>query len=292
MFLVCGATGMVGSEICRLLSEQRIALKVLVRATSDPDKVEKLKQFGAIVTVGDVRSPETLKSACQGVDKVICTVSALPFSYIPGVNDIEKVDRQGIISLIDAAQAAGVEHFIYTSFSKNLDLEFPLRNAKRAVEKYLRASGLNYTILRPSCFMEVWLSPTVGFDAANAKAQIYGSGDQTISWISYKDVARYAVEAAFNNFALNNELELGGPEPVSPNRVVNLYEQRLGKHFEVVHVPVEALQGQYQAVDEPMQKSFIGLMMCYAAGDPIPTNGVLSSFKVKPVCIEEFVSQN
>jgi hypothetical protein len=139
--------------------------------------------------------------------------------------------------------------------------------------------------------MEVWLSPTVGFDAANAKAQIYGSGDQTISWISYKDVARYAVESTSNNLALNAELELGGPEPVSPNRVVKLYEQHLGKLFDVVHVPVEALQGQYQAVDEPMQKSFIGLMMCYAAGDPIPSDGVINSFVVRPVCIEEYVSQ-
>lgn len=67
-------------------------------------------------------------------------------------------------NLIDAAVRAGVGHVIYTSFSANLDLDFPLGRAKRAVEAHLIASGMAYTILRPSCFMEVWLSPAVGFD--------------------------------------------------------------------------------------------------------------------------------
>ena len=80
----------------------------------------------------------------------------------------------------------------------SIDLDFPLRNAKRAVEQRLRDSGLVYTILRPSYFMEVWLGPAVGFDAANAKASIYGSGEGTISWISLQDVARFAVESLEN----------------------------------------------------------------------------------------------
>ena len=55
-----------------------------------------------------------------------------------------------------------------------VNVEFPLQSAKRDVEQHLRESGMNYTILQPSFFMEVWLSPALGFDAANATAQIYG----------------------------------------------------------------------------------------------------------------------
>ena len=68
---------------------------------------------------------------------------------------------------------------------------------------------MTYTILQPSFFMEVWLSPALGFDAANATAQIYGSGQNKISWISYQDVARFAVASLDNPTARNAEIEVG-----------------------------------------------------------------------------------
>ena len=164
MILVVGATGMVGSELCRLFTTQGMPLRAMVRESSDPAKVEKLKDLGAKIVKGNLCDPDSLKAACQGAEAVICTVSAMPFCYKPGVNEIQSVDFEGVINLIEAAKVTGVKQFIYTSFSGNLDRDFPLRNAKRAVEKHLKESGLIYTILRPSMFMEVWLSPAVGFD--------------------------------------------------------------------------------------------------------------------------------
>lgn len=290
MILVVGATGMVGSEICRVLSERKIPFKAMVRTQSDSSKVENLKKLGVELAFGDVRSPETLKAACQGVEVVICTISSMPFAYQAGQNDIEKVDLRGVIALIDAAKASGVKHMIYTSFSKNMDQEFPLRNAKRAVEKLLKESGLLYTILRPSYFIELWLSPAVGFDTAKASAQIYGTGNQPISWISYKDVARFAVEAVTNPAARNAVLELGGLEKISPHQIIKLYEQKLGQPFHVTYIPVEALQGQYQMAEDPMQKSFIGLMISYAGGDPIEMEWIQKTFAVRLTSLENFVN--
>jgi NADH dehydrogenase len=192
-------------------------------------------------------------------------------------------------NLIDAAKAAGIKQFIYTSFSGNLDRDFPLRNAKRAVEQHLKESGLVYTILRPSMFMEVWLSPAVGFDAANAKATVYGSGDQPIAWITIQDVARFAVESLTNPAARNSVMELGGPQNLSPHQVIKLYEAAKGKTFEVTHVPPEALQAQYDGATDPMQKSFIGLMACYAAGDPIEMGGIQKSFGFRLTPVQEHI---
>ena len=231
MILVVGSTGMVGSEICRILASQGKPFRALVRETSDPAKVERLKGYRAQLVKGDLRDPASLNAACQGVSAVICTVSAMPFSYQPGTNDIQAVDVAGVTHLIDAAKAAGVKHFIDTSFSKNICRDFPLCNAKRAVEKYLMESGLVYTILRPSYFMEAWLSPMVGFDAANAKAALYGTGDQLIAWISFKDVAQFAVASLDNPAARNTVLELGGPESLSPHQVVKMFEAATGKTF-------------------------------------------------------------
>jgi NADH dehydrogenase len=212
----------------------------------------------------------------------------MPFSYSPGQNDIQHVDLEGSIALIDAAKAAGVKHYIYTSFSGNLEIDIPLCNAKRAVEKHLKASGLTYTILRPSCFMEVWLSPAVGFDAANAKATIYGSGDQPVSWIAIKDVVAFAVESLTNPAARNAVLEMGGPEMVSPHQAVKLFEQAAGRPFEQAHVPVEALRAQMEGATDPMQKSFAGLMVCITAGDPIEMKATLQAFPLKLTSVQDY----
>jgi nucleoside-diphosphate-sugar epimerase len=64
----------------------------------------------------------------------------MPFSYILCENDLQKVDLEGMKNLINHAAKAGIKRFIYTSFSGNIDLDFPLRNVKREVENYLKKS--------------------------------------------------------------------------------------------------------------------------------------------------------
>jgi uncharacterized protein YbjT (DUF2867 family) len=288
MILVVGSTGLVGSGICQRLAKLGKPFKAMVRESSDPAKVAHLKELGAQLVKGDLRNPASLKAACQGIDMLIETVSAMPFSYSPGENDIQHVDLEGSKALIDAAKAAGVKHLIYTSFSSNLEIDAPLCNAKRAVEKYLAASGMTYTILRPSCFMEVWLSPAVGFDAANAKASIYGKGDQPVSWIAIQDVIAFAVESLTNPAARNAFLELGGPEMVSPHQAVKIFEQVAGKPFELVYVPVEALKAQWECATDAMQKSFAGLMVCVAAGDPIDMKATLKAFPLKLTSVRDY----
>jgi uncharacterized protein YbjT (DUF2867 family) len=290
MILVVGSTGLVGSEVCRLLAAKGMPFRALVRESSDPAKIERLRGYGAQFVKADLCDQASLEAACQGISAVICTVSSMPFSYLPGVNDIQAVDCDGVIHLIEAAKAAGVKHFIHISFSGNIDQEFPLRNAKRTVEQHLKDSGLVYTILRPGYFMEVWLSPAVGFDAANAKATVYGTGDQLLAWISFKDVAQFAVESLENPAARNCVLELGGPESLSPHQVIKIFEEVTGKTFAVAHVPPEALQAQYAGAVDPMQKSFIGLMLCYADGDPIEMSRIQKAFTTRLTPIREFVA--
>jgi uncharacterized protein YbjT (DUF2867 family) len=244
---------MLGGEICRQLAAAGKPVRALVRSTSDPGKVQALRELGVELVEGDVRDRASLDAACAGATAVISTVSSMPRAYQPGENDM----------------GAGVKHMVYTSFSGHMDLDFPLRNAKRGVEAYLKGSGLAYTVLRPSYFMEAWLSPVVGFDAANAKATIYGTGEQPISWISFQDVAQFAVASLDNPAARNAVLELGGPEALTPNQVIGIFEGCCGQPFEVQYVPAEALAVQQAGTTDPMQQSFSGLMRCYAAGDRI-----------------------
>src|SRR6266850_6932271 len=172
MILVVGATGLLGAEICRLVTQRGNPLRALVRGTSNPDRVAHLKSIGAEQVRGDLKDQGSLDAACRGASAVISTASST-MSRQEG-DSIESVDRQGQLHLIEAAAAAGVQQLILISFS-SFAPDFPLQSAKRAVEKRLRESGMTYTILQPTFFTEVWLSPALGFDAANAKAQVYGA---------------------------------------------------------------------------------------------------------------------
>lgn len=290
MILVVGSTGLVGREVVHQLAVKGSPVRALVRATSDPAKVAELKGYGAEIVVGDLRERASLDAACKGASAVISTASAMPFSYVPEQNTPQTVDREGMLGLVAAAQAAGVKHFVYTSFPP-VDAASPLQDAKRAVEQSLRSNRLTYTILRPTYFMEVWLSPAVGFDCANRTAQLYGTGLNPISWISFRDVARFAAESLDVPAARNAILELGGPQALCPSEVVRVFEQVGGQPFQVQYVPLEALQAQHAAATDEMQKTFAALMIGYAMGKIVDTSQERKLFGPQLRSIQEYASQ-
>ena len=220
-------------------------VKALVRTTAVPAAVEDLKALGIEVVEGDLRDPASLTRACQGVATVISTATAI--SGHQPEDSISEIDLRGQRNLVDAAGASGVRHLIYTSFSGNLRTPEPLGDSKRAVERYLMDSQVVYTILRPTYFMEGWLSPFLGFDYSNAQARIYGSGRNPISWISLQDVAEFAARCVDNPDARAKVLELGGPEPLSPLAVVRIFEEAGGRPFTVEHVPDDLPVGATRA---------------------------------------------
>ena len=289
--LVAGATGMLGSEICRRLRAAGKSVKGLVRVSSDPAKVSSLQSFGVETVQGDLRDRASLDRACEGITHVISTVSAMPFSYEAGVNDLQITDVEGNTNLIEAAKVKGVSQFVFTSVSVDRIPEAPLKWANSEVERRLKESGLVYTILRPSFFMEVWLSPAVGFDAANAKAAIYGMGENLISWVAVQDVAQFAVASLDHPAAKNATLELGGPEALSPLQVVKIFEEVGGRSFELQFVPEEALEAQQAAATDAMQQSFSAAMRAYAGGDSIEMTNRFQIFAVQPTTMQQYVKR-
>ena len=266
MILVAGATGYLGTEICRLLRERGDDVRALVRRTSNPEKVERLRTLGVELATGDLKDPRSLDAACRHVDTVISTASST-ISRQPD-DSIQRVDHDGQMALLNAAVANGVERYLFVSFSGNLDLDCALTSAKRAVERSVRESGMTYTILRPSFFIEVWLSPAFGFDVDQGTARIFGTGDQRMSWISLADVARFTVECIDHPAAKNAVFEMGG-EAVSPNELVREVERRTGRPMAVERVPTEALRAQREQASDPMEHTFATLMMGYAQGDEV-----------------------
>jgi NADH dehydrogenase len=283
--LVVGATGLLGSEICRLLAAEGKPARALVRVTSDHSKVAQLQSLHIEIARGDLKDRSALDGACRGVGGIISTASST-LSRQEG-DSIRTVDLEGQLNLINAAKAGNVNRFVLISFPQ-VHVEFPLQDAKRKVEEHLKSSGLTYTILQPTFFMEVWLSPALGFDVANAKAQIYGSGENKISWISYKDVAKFAVASLDNPDARNAVIELGGPEALSPLEVVRTFEELQGRKFDVQHMPEETLEEQRESATDPLQQSFAGLMLYYSRGDIIDMRKTLEKFPVQLTSVRDY----
>jgi uncharacterized protein YbjT (DUF2867 family) len=267
MVLVVGATGLLGGEICRRLRGAGHDVRALVRANSAPDRISAVQAAGVAATVGDLKNPASLSQACEGVSAVITTASST-LSRQEG-DSIETVDRQGNLHLIDAAKRAGVRHFVYISIPPDGHYDNPLSRAKREVETALARSGIEYTVLLANYFMEVWLSPILGFDYANGRATVYGNGERPMAWVSYRDVAGFAVDALGNGAARNRMLLAGGPENLTPLQVVRIFEEVTGRSFTVEHVPQGTLQKQYAEAKDPLSQTFAALMLEYAHGCPM-----------------------
>jgi uncharacterized protein YbjT (DUF2867 family) len=286
--LLVGATGLLGPETCRFLRAAGDDVRAMVRPTAEPGKRTQLQQLGAELVEGDLKDVASLARACAGVQAVISTASAT-LSRQSG-DSIESVDRQGQLALVDAARRAGVEHFVFVSFRENPSLQFPLSVAKRDVERALKASGMSYTILQASYFMEVWLSPALGFDIAGGTVRFYGDGTRPISWISYRDVARAAAACVSEGAARNMVVELGGPQALSPREVVRMFEAAGAGEIKAESVPVSALEAQIHAATDPLQQSFAGLMLQYAAGDVIDTSTSSRLFPFQTTSVRDFIT--
>jgi len=265
MDLVVGATGLVGQQVALSLRQRGRQLRAMVRGGRNQEKAQPLLSAGIDIVDADLTKHQTLQSACTDIETVVCTATSMPHGREDG---LRRVDLEGVLALIENAERAGVSHFIYISYSGNIREESPLETAKRNCENRLLSGRMRATILRPSYFMEVWLSPALGFDPANGRARIYGTGDAKIGYISLNDVAAFAVATAEKPPDKPVVLELGGPEPLSQLKVVRIFERIFGRKIDLDPVPVTALKEQHCSSD-PLQKTFAALMPAYAKGDVI-----------------------
>lgn len=290
MLLVVGATGLLGSETCRQLVDGGMVVRALVRRTSDTARIRELRALGVEVVEGDLHDRESLAAACAGIDCVISTASAIA-SHWPG-DSLRAVDRDGQLALVDAAEQAKVRHFVYVSFSGRLDTDCALVRAKRDVEERVRRAAMSHTILRPTAFMETWLSPLGGFEIRGASAHILGSGRNRVSWIAVADVARFAVAAASHTFLKNVTQELGGPQALSMLDVVQLCEEMGSEPFELDFTDEETLERRLLCEVEEPARSNAALRLALARGDAIPMHRLLAFFPFELQTVRQHVARS
>jgi NADH dehydrogenase len=237
MILIVGASGRLGTAVARRL----LAAGQPVRAMSRmPAKLGELRALGAEVVAGDLRDPESLAHACQGAEMVLAAAHAFDSK---GDNIPLAIDDAGNRQLIDAARAAGVQHFVLTSImGARDDHPVDLLRAKYRAEQHLRASGLSYTMLRPTAFMELWAALIGEPIVRQGKTMIFGRGTNPINFVSVEDVARFALIALADPRARNQIIEIGGPENLSLLRIAATFERVTGRTASKQHIPLPVMR--------------------------------------------------
>lgn len=287
MILVAGATGVLGSEIVQRLTARGDQVRAMVRTTSAPEKIERLKMLGAEIVRADVKEPRTLLAACEGVSAVISTITTILTSQ-PG-DSFEATDGEGNEALIDAAKTAGAIRFVFVSFDTSVTPDNPLSSAKRAVEEHLKASGLDYTILHGSLFCESWLGPMLFADPVAGTAKVYGKGTDKIRYVAVADVAEFAVQSLTAPIAHNATIDVGGPEEISQREAVRIFEEAYGKKFSVIEIPEAALEAQWSSAQNPFDRTFAGLMLGVARGFVSGLKPPFDAFPMRMTSPREYV---
>lgn len=288
MIVVVGGTGTLGEEICLRLRGRGLAVSALVRQTANSARLQALRSAGVNLVWGDLKDASSLREACHGAEVVVSTASST-FSRQSG-DSIETVDREGQLSLIAAARAASVKHFTFVSIPRNLVRESPLTRAKAEAAHALADSGMGYTILAANYFMEIWLSPALGFDYAQRKVALFGDGRAPITWVSYRDVAEFAVRSHLTPGARNQVLDVGGPQDLSPLEAVAIFEKVSGAQFERQFVPEEALLAQLDHATDPLAETFVKLQLEYVHGCPMNTSETLRLMPMELTSVAQYAT--
>lgn len=154
LILVAGASGRVGRYVLGHLESDQRAFRPLTR--SQARAVERWGPAYADMNwvEGDVRDPARMREIMRGVTEVICVIGS---RELKGDNTAEFVDYGGVVNLVDAAVDEGVRHFVLLTAIGVTDPDHPFNKATRGAlewryrgEQHLRASGLDYTIVRPA----------------------------------------------------------------------------------------------------------------------------------------------
>lgn len=246
MILVVGATGSLGGRISRRLLEKGEAVRILARHNSPSQELaqqgrataaQSLIDLGAEVVYGDLKDRRSLDPAVAGIDTVITTATA---TQRGGEDTVESVDLQGTLNLVDAAQQAGVRRFIYTSATgASPEHPVPLFQIKGTCEQAVAESGMTYTIVQPSLFMEVWIGMLVGIPLSmGVPVQLIGQGDHAHNFISEADVAAFTVNMIENPLATNQTVVIGGPASFTWTEVVQETGAHLGTELPIEYLPL------------------------------------------------------
>ena len=232
LILVTGATGKQGGAAARHLLQQGFRVRALTRDRTKPSS-QALAQKGAEVVTGDLNDHADIEHALEGVSGVFSVLNFFETGY-------EGEVRQGV-TLADAAKAANVQHFVYSSVgSAYKKTGIPHFDSKWEVEEHIRAIGLPYTILRPVALMEMWETQRDAIIGGQLAQPL--DPDKKLQQVTVDDVGAFcAIALEHPEKWLGREVDLAGDE-LTMQQVAQTFSRVIGRQVGYVQMPWEQFE--------------------------------------------------
>jgi len=238
--LIAGATGYLGRYAVHAFKAAGYRVRVLVR-----DEKKLAEQGHALspaiadqvdeVHLGDVTQPETLRGITNGVDIVFSSISLMAAKNGLTWHD---VDYMGNVNLLNKAKAAGVEKFIFISvFNAEHLMKVPIVKAHEDFAAVLAASGLRYTVIRPTGYFSD-LGAFLDM-ARSGRVYLLGNGKQRINPIHGADLAQVSVAAVEMT---ETDINVGGAEAFTWDEIAKLALHIIGAKPRITHLPIPMLR--------------------------------------------------
>ena len=196
-------------------------------STRDLYRAEHLRGIATEIVAGDVRDAASLGSAMRGITTVVSAVQGFAG---PGRTTPASVDRDGNANLVDGAAAVGADVVLLSVVGASPESPMELFRAKYEAEQYLLASGLPFTVVRATAFVELWAQ-------IMTKPIVFGRGNNPINFVSVEDVAAVVERAVTDTNLRGRVLEVGGPENLTFNELAEALQSARGQAAKVRHVP-------------------------------------------------------
>ncbi len=223
MILITGATGKTGGEVAKQLAKNNLPFRALVR---DPDKAAPLKELNAELVVGDLTDKEIVTSALRGVDKAFLAVS----------NGEEQLNLEN--QFTDCAVAANVQHLVkLSSVESEPGTTKPIPKMHVESEAHIRASGLQWTMIRPTFFTQNFLASARTIKASDEIVMALGGA--VIAPTDLRDVAEVILLALTDAAHQSQSYDLTGPESMTLAGAAERFSRVLGREIRYVPQPIE-----------------------------------------------------
>jgi NADH dehydrogenase len=236
MILVTGGTGFVGTHLIRRLRSDDISIRAVVR---DPDKAQTLRELGVDVVKGELADKSSLERATAGAERVVHLVGIIQEA---AEATFSNVHVEGTRNLLEASKKAGVRHFFYQSaLGTRPGAKSRYHKTKWEAEELVRASGIAFTILRPSLIYGPGDQFTIRLSEMIRMSPILpviGTGKSRIQPISVDDVVACIRKILTSESFLNEMYEVGGPEQLTYEEVTQAIADALGVRRPMVHMPL------------------------------------------------------
>jgi len=226
LILVAGATGRQGGVVTKNLLEKGFAVRAMTR-NPEGEKALALKSNEVEIVKADMNDPDSLTAALDGVYGVFSVQN-----FWEAGNEDEIAQGK---ALADAAKAADVKHFVYSSVaSANKNTNLSHFDSKFEIEEHIRSIDLPHTIFRPVFFMENFFMMKEQIDNNEFKNAILP--DVPVQMIAANDIGRF-VALAFESpdRYIGETIELAG-DSVTYVKAAELFSKEIGK--DVSYTPI------------------------------------------------------